>query len=275
MNFLNLEGKRFLVFGVANRRSVAWQTASLLEENGAEVVFSVRSEQRRESLSRLLGERRVEVCDVETEGAVDALAARLADAAPFDGLLHSIAFANYSEGVKPFHQTKRADFLQATTISAFSLVEMARAFKPHLKPDASVVAISISSQVTAENYGYMSPVKAALESAVRFLAKSFSADSQVRFNTVNSGPLKTSASAGIPGYLDNYLFAEKLTFRKRAVSTKEVASVAAFLLSPASSGINGQGLVVNAGMDINYFDREVVDAAAKADLSRLRNEERE
>jgi enoyl-[acyl-carrier protein] reductase I len=165
----------------------------------------------------------------------------------------------------PFHETLRADFLQATAISAFSLVELARALKPHLRRDASVVAIGISSQVTAANYGYMSPIKAALESASRFLAKSFSTDTEVRFNTVNAGPLKTSASAGIPGYLENYLFAEKLTFRRRAVTTQEVADTAVWLLSPRSSGINAQGIVVNAGMDWNYFDEAVVKAATRLD----------
>ena len=85
----------------------------------------------------------------------------------------------------------------------------------------------------------------------------------MRFNTVNAGPLKTSASAGIPGYLESYLYAEKLTFRKQNLTTQEVANTAVFLLSPASTGINGQGLVVNAGMDRNYFDKEVVSLAMR------------
>ena len=137
-------------------------------------------------------------------------------------------------------------------------------FKSHLANDASVVTIGISSiHVTAENYGYMAPVKAALETSVRYLAKSFSADSEVRFNSVNAGPLKTSASAGIPGYLENYLYAEKLTFRKRALDTEEVADLATFLLSPRSSGINGQGIVIDGGMGFNYFDKEIVDAVMK------------
>ena len=85
--------------------------------------------------------------------------------------------------------------------------------------------------MTAENYGYMAPIKAALESSSFNLAKSFSADTKVRFNTVNAGPLKTSASAGIPGYLESYLYAEKLTFRKENVQTVEVANTAVFLLS--------------------------------------------
>ena len=85
----------------------------------------------------------------------------------------------------------------------------------------------------------------------------------MRFNTINAGPLKTKSSAGIPGYLENYLFAEKLTMRKRALETREVADTAAFLLSPRSSGINAQGIVVNAGMDWNYFDDEVVQHAMR------------
>jgi enoyl-[acyl-carrier protein] reductase I len=182
------------------------------------------------------------------------------------GVLHSIAFANFSEGLQPFHKTKRKDYLQATQISSFSLIELANVCKPLLSPDASFVTIGISSTtVTAENYGYMAPIKAALETSVRYLAKSFSRDSQVRFNSVNAGPLKTSASAGIPGYLVNYLYAEKLTFRKKALSTKEVSNLAAFLLSPCSSGINGQGIVIDAGMGFNYFDKDVVESAMKID----------
>ncbi len=264
MSYLGVAGRTYLVTGVANRKSVAWHVARTLEDEGAKVVYSVRSEARKASLDKLLAGKPVHVCDLEREAETVAMAAAVGrDHGPIDGVLHSVAFANYSKGIVPFHETDRADFLQATAISAFSLVELARALKPHLRKDASVVAIGISSQVTAANYGYMSPIKAALESCARFLAKSFSADTEVRFNTVNAGPLKTSASAGIPGYLENYLFAEKLTFRRRALATQEVADAAVWLLSPRSSGVNGQGVVVNAGMDLNYFDEDVVKAATR------------
>jgi enoyl-[acyl-carrier protein] reductase I len=265
MSFLNLEGKRYLVMGVANRKSVAWAIAKTLEAEGAEVIFSVRSESRLDSVQKLLGDRKAYICDVEDSEAIQSLAASVAkDYGTIDGLVHSIAFANYSKGMRPFHETDKADFLQATAISSFSLVEVANAFKPYFSEQASVVSIGISStDVTAENYGYMAPIKAALESSSFNLAKSFSADTKVRFNTVNAGPLKTSASAGIPGYLESYLYAEKLTFRKANVATQEVANTAVFLLSEASSGINGQGIVVNAGMDRNYFDSEVVRLAMR------------
>lgn len=265
MSFLNLEGKRYLVMGVANRKSVAWAIAKTLEVEGAEVIFSVRSASRLESVQKLLGDRKAYICDVEDSEAIQSLAESVAkDYGAIDGLVHSIAFANYSKGMRPFHETDKADFLQATAISSFSLVEVANAFKAYFSKNASVVSIGISStDVTAENYGYMAPIKAALESSSFNLAKSFSSDTKVRFNTVNAGPLKTSASAGIPGYLESYLYAEKLTFRKANVQTQEVANTAAFLLSEASSGINGQGIVVNAGMDRNYFDSEVVRLAMR------------
>jgi len=265
-DFLNIAGKNFLVMGVANRKSVAWHIAKSLEEQGARVIYSVRSEARKKSLETLLAGKPVFLCDVEEEGACARLAGEVAAAglAPLQGVVHSVAFANYSEGFKAFHETKRKDFLQANAISAFSFVELANALKPHLARNASVVTIGISSlTVTPDNYGYMGPIKAALESAARFLAKSFSSDTEVRFNVVGAGPLKTSASAGIPGYIESYLYAEKLTFRKRNLETQEVANVALFLLSERSSGINGGTLVVDAGLGSNFFDKDIIRLAMR------------
>jgi len=128
-----------------------------------------------------------------------------------------------------------------------------------MDPLASVVTISISTtRMASENYAYMGPVKAALESTLAFLAKSFSSFSEVRFNAVCAGLLKTSASAGIPGYIDSYLYAEKTTLRHKALKTQEVADTAIFLLSPRSSGINAQRIIVDAGMEVNYFDKDLI-----------------
>jgi enoyl-[acyl-carrier protein] reductase I len=264
MSFLSLEGKVFAIFGLGNRRSVAWAIGSVLEAEGARVVYVARNAERLASLEKLLGSRPALACDVEDKAQIASVCREIGERfGPIDGFVHSMAFANFSQGWKPFHETGREDFLQATQVSAFSLVELARGLKPWLKDGASVVAIGISSYVAAATYGYLSPIKQALEGCVRFLAKGFSQDGGVRFNIVNAGPLKTKSSAGIPGYLDNYLFAEKLTPRKRALETSEVANVAAFLLSPCSSGINGQGLVVDAGMGWNFFDEEVVRLAMR------------
>jgi enoyl-[acyl-carrier protein] reductase I len=270
-DFLNLTGQTFLVQGVANRKSVAWFIARTLLEQGARVAYVVRSEKRRTELAKLLGDAPVFVCDVEPEGAAARLAAEVAAAGlgPLHGLVHSIAFANYAEGFKPFPATKRADFLQATAISAFSLVEMAHALRPQFAPGASIVTLGISSLlVTPDNYGYMGPIKAALESAARFLAKSYAGE--VRVNVVGAGPLKTSASAGIPGYVESYVFAEKMTFRKKALATQEVADAAVYLLSSRSSGLNGTTLTVDAGLGSNYFDAELVRLAMRPETPPLR-----
>jgi enoyl-[acyl-carrier protein] reductase I len=260
MSFLNLENKNILVTGVANKKSVAWYIAKTLEEEGANVIYSVRSEDRKKSLEKLLGGKTVFVCDVEKEEQVEHLKAQVAKHCKvLQGLVHSIAFANYSEGLKPFHETRKKDFLQSIDISCFSLIHLANVFKDVFDQKASVVTVSISTtRMAAENYGYMAPAKAALDSALCFLAKSFSTFSRIRFNSINPGLLKTSASAGIPGYIDSYLHAEKATLRKKALTTQEVANAALFLLSERASGINAQGLVLDAGMSINYFDQKLI-----------------
>lgn len=266
-DFLRLAGKRILLLGVANKKSVAWHISRVLVEAGAEVVYVVRSEERRTQVQPLVGDAAIFVCDVEFEEQIERLAAALAAKYDvFHGLVHSIAFADYEDGVKPFHETTKRAFLRAFDISCFSLVAVANAVKPLFAPDASVVTISISTTTMAsENYGYMAPIKAALDSSLAFLAKSFSRFSQVRFNAVAPGLLKTSASAGIPGYVDSYLYAEQATLRKQAISTEEVANAAAFLLSRRSSGINAQKLVIDGGMSSNYFDAELVRRALRRD----------
>lgn len=266
MDFLQLAGKRVLVFGVANRKSVAYRIGQVLTEVGAEVVYVVRSRERQAQMAKLLGAAPVYVCDVERQSEIDELARRLADDFQgFHGLLHSIAFASYADGIKPFHETGRQEFLQAIDISCYSLIALSNALKTQLAKDASVVTISISTtRMASESYGYMAPVKAALDSSLAFLTKSFSRFSHVRFNAVAAGLLKTSASAGIPGYVDSYLYAEKVIPRHQALQSDEVANVAAFLLSPRSSGITAQSIVVDAGMSINYFDQAIVTQVASA-----------
>jgi enoyl-[acyl-carrier protein] reductase I len=264
MDFLQLAGKTVLVFGVANRKSVAWHVGRVLSEAGAKVVYVVRSEERKASVAKLLGEADVFVCDVEFEDQISRLRDEVALRHPvIHGLVHSIAFADYDEsGPKPFHETSKKALLRSFDISCYSLIALSRAFQQNFDPDASVVTISISTtRMASENYGFMAPVKAALDSSLAFLAKSFSQFSRVRFNAVAPGLLKTSASAGIPGYVDSYLYAEQVTLRKEAVQTEEVANAVAFLVSPRSSGINAQRIVIDAGMEVNYFDREIVKKA--------------
>ena len=265
MSFLGLENKTFLVAGVANKKSVAYHIGKTLEEEKANVFYSVRSEERKASVAKIIEPDRTFVCDVERDEDIEHLQKEIASQTDvLHGLVHSIAFANFSEGMKPFHETSKKDFLQCVDISCYSLINLANAFKDLFDNDASVVTISISTtRMAAENYGFMGPAKAALDSSLCFLAKSFSAFSQVRFNSVNAGLLKSSASAGIPGYIDSYLHAEQSTLRKKALTTQEVANAAVFLLSQRASGINAQGIVLDAGMSTNYFDKDIVRKAQR------------
>ena len=261
-DFLGLDGKTIVVFGVANKKSVAFHIGRTLQESGAKVVYVVRSEERKQSVGKLLGEGcEIHICDVEFVEQITSVRDAIAKENPtIDGIVHSIAFADYEGGMKPFHETGKKQFLRTIDISCYSFIAIANAFKELLSEDASVVTISISTtRMASENYGFMAPVKAALDSSLAFLAKSFSQFSRVRFNAVSPGLLKTSASAGIPGYVDSYLYAEQVIPRKKAVQTQEAANTAAFLLSPRSSGINAQTVVVDAGMSINYFDADVIE----------------
>lgn len=263
VDFLQLAGRRIVVFGVANRKSVAYHVGRMLQDAGAEVVYVVRTPERRDSVGKLLGDAPVHVCDVEHQDQIDRLAEELtAGYDQFHGLVHSIAFADYDGKPRPFHETTKSQLLRAFDISCYSLIALSNALKDRLARDASVVTISISTtRMASENYGFMAPVKAALDSSLAFLAKSFSRFSEVRFNAVAPGLLKTSASAGIPGYVDSYLYAEQATLRGRAVQTEEAAAAVAFLLSPRSSGVNAQRIVIDAGMEVNYFDQRLVQGA--------------
>lgn len=257
---MGLSGRVYVVVGVANRRSVAFRVVQRLLEEGATVVCGVHTEARREQVAKLLPQCHVLACDVEKDEEI----ARFAEATrtkhrTIHGLVHSAAFANYENFSGRFHEVSRKDFLQCVSVSCYSLIALARAFQPSLDPKGSVVTISISTtRMAAESYGFMAPAKAALDSSLAFLAKSFSRFSQVRFNAVCAGLLKTNSSAGIPGYADNFLFAEAATLRRSAVTTEEVAETAFFLLGERSSGINAQGIVVDAGMGVNYFDADIV-----------------
>ena len=264
MDFLKLQGRHIIVTGIANRRSIAAATAAVLREAGASLVYIFKDRQLLEKNRQLIGGDDVPalVCDVSDEGQLAALPGALSGLVPrVDGLLHSIAFANYSQGLVPFHDILRNDFLQAVDVSCYSLTRMCHHLKVLLAPDASIVTMSISTtRMASESYGYMGPVKAALDASVVFLAKSLSGNvsPDIRVNAVGASPLKTSASAGIPGYVDSYLYAEKATLRHRALETNEAANVAAFLLSPRSSGINAQTIVTDAGMSCNYFDNDLI-----------------
>ena len=253
-----LNDKTFFVMGVANKKSVATFTANILINSGAKVIFSAQNETNLKNINKLFPASHAFICDVESPEDMAKIPNEiLGQTKALDGFLHSIAFANFEAGPIPFHETTRRDYLQACQISCFSLTEVTNLIKDILSPAASIVTVSISN-TKATSYGYLGPIKAMLESSVAYLAKSLSGVGSIRVNSIGAGPLKTSASAGIPNYIENYLYSEALTLRKKSLATSEVANTICFLLSPLSSGINAQNIIVDAGMGANYFDQDIV-----------------
>ena len=263
MSFLQLENKNILIFGVANSKSIAYQTARVLEDAGANLIYFVRSQKRKDNLSqKLLKDKKIYICDVAYSKDIVKIKETVENLnIKIDGIVHSIAFANYPKGFVPFHEIEKEDFLQATDISCYSLINIIKQISNYLSPEASIVTVSISTtRMAAQNYGYMAPIKAALNSTIVFLARSLSnVHPKIRVNAVGASLLKTSASAGIPNYVKSYLFAEKVTPRKEALKTEEVANAIVFLMSSSSSGINAQTIIVDAGMETNFFDPEIID----------------
>lgn len=263
MSFLQIQNKNFLITGVSNKKSIATFVAKTLISEGAHCHFTVQNEAQREFVKKEFNQDAF-LLNVEDSKSFALLSQWIEDKkTSFAGMVHSIAFANFTGAT--FHETPREDFLQAAQISCFSLIEISNALKKYFEPTASVVTLSIST-TKATSYGYLGPIKAMLNSTVDYLAKSFSPFSQVRFNAVGAGPLKTSASAGIPDYIENYLYSEELTLRKKNLHTQEVANVVSFLLSGASSGMNASVVTVDAGMSANYFDQGIVKKFAQEKL---------
>ena len=146
MSFLGLTDKTIVIFGVANRKSVAYSAAKVLESDGAHVIYVVRNEARREKVAKLLANREVFVCDVEHADQIETLRDQLAERHPvIHGFLHSIAFADYEGGMKPFHETGKQQFLRAVDVSCFSFIALSNALRDILAKDASAVTVSIST----------------------------------------------------------------------------------------------------------------------------------
>lgn len=258
-----LKDKTFLITGVANKKSIATHVAKAIIQSEGKVIFSAQNEKNMQAITKLFPNSPSFILDVENEEDLSRLKenmTRFTD--KVDGLLHSIAFANFSLERSLFHQTSREDFLQACQISSFSLVELANELVELFTQSSSIVTVSISN-TKATSYGYLGPIKAMLEATVPFLAKSLSQYGHIRVNSVGAGPLKTSASAGIPNYIENYFYSEALTLRKKSLLTEEVANTILFLLSPLSSGINAENIIIDNGMNANYFDQDIVKSYSK------------
>jgi len=250
------EGKRALVFGVANERSIAWGITRALHEQGCrDFAFTYAGEafeKRMRPLAESIDARIILPCDVGDDAQIDHVFDEIGRR--WDGLdvlVHSIAFAEREDLDGRFIDTSRAGFLKAIEISAYSLVHLARKAEPLLAArKGSIVTLTYyGSEKVVPNYNVMGVAKATLEASVRYLASDLGA-AGIRVNAISAGAIKTLAATGVRGFRGLLGLAEERAPLRRTVSQEEVGRTAAFLCSDAGAGITGETLHVDAGYNI-------------------------
>ena len=251
-----LENKFGAVFGVANKRSIAWATAQACMDAGARLAFSYQNERLRENVESLTSgtdSPRVP-CDVSNAEEVGAAFAAVREKfGRLDFLVHSLAFAPREALDGGYVETTRDAFLTALDVSAYSLAALARAAAPLMTEGGSIVSMTYyGAEKVVANYNVMGVAKAALEASTRYLASDLG-PKNIRVNAVSAGPLNTLAARGV-GNMNVMLrhHAERAPLR-RNVEAREVGNAALFLLSPLSSGITGEVLHVDCGYNIMAF----------------------
>jgi enoyl-[acyl-carrier protein] reductase I len=249
------EGKKVLVLGVANDRSIAWGIAQALHREGAELAFNYLNdalERRVRPLAESIQCDNVFECDVQKEEQIDAMFAELKDRwGTIDAIVHSLAYAEKDDLSNRFVNTTRSGFQTALDISAYSLVSVAKRALPLMsEKGGSIVTLSyLGAERVVQNYNVMGVAKAALEASVRYLAADLGQEN-IRVNAISAGPIKTLAASGIPQFRDMLTaFAEKAPL-KRNVTQEDVANTGLYLLSPLASGVTGEVVYVDCGFSI-------------------------
>lgn len=252
----DLSGKLGLVLGVANKRSISWAIAQAAVKAGARIALtypSPRLEENVRELAATIDGAVVLPCDVSNDEQIAALAASLdAEFGGLDFIVHGAAFAPAAELTNRFVQTSRDGFRTALDISAYSLVALTGACLPLLEKrgGGSVVTLShIGADRVFPNYNVMGVAKAALEASVRYLASDLGPQN-IRVNAVSAGPIKTLASAGIPGLSMMLAAQRERAPMRRGMELGEIADAAVFLLSDASRAITGEVLMVDGGYHV-------------------------
>ncbi|HJV66060.1 MAG TPA: enoyl-ACP reductase [Geomonas sp.] len=250
-----LEGKKALVFGVANDKSIAWAVAEAYRKEGAEVALAYAGEavaKRVIPLAESIGITLTIPCDVRSDADLEALFAQLGEAwGGLDVLVHSVAFANKDELKGSFLNTSREGFAMALDISAYSLIAMARYAEPLLAGrNGSIIAMTYyGAQKVFPNYNVMGVAKAALEASVRYLAEAMGPEG-TRVNAISAGPLRTLASAGVGGFNQIAGHVAGKAPLRRNISQQEVANAALYLGSDLAGGVTGEVHFVDSGYNI-------------------------
>jgi len=251
-----LEGKTGLVFGVANKRSIAWAIAQALAGAGMRLAFTYQGERLREgveSLSSTLEGSLLLPCDVTSDAEIESVYRTVEERfGRLDALVHSVAYAPREDLEGEFVQTSRDGFKIAHDISAYSLVALTRAAVPLMEKSGggSVLAMTyLGAERAVEGYNLMGVAKASLEASVRYLAANLG-PKNIRINAISAGPVNTLAARGIKGFTTMLKHHAERAPLRRNVELEEVGNAALFLLSPMSSGITGEVMFVDCGYNV-------------------------
>jgi enoyl-[acyl-carrier protein] reductase I len=247
-----LEGKRGIVFGVANEKSIAWACARACAAQGADLLFSYAAEPLKKRVEKLAGAEMPSApilpCDVSKDDEIDAFYASVRDHWDrVDFLIHSVAFAQRDDLKNPFVETPRENFRLALDVSAYSLVALARGVAPLMTSGGSIVSMTyFGSEKVIPNYNVMGVAKAALECSTRYLAADLG-PKNIRVNTISAGPLKTLSASAIAGIKLMLEATEKVAPLRRNVTQDEVGKTSVYLLSDLSSAVTGEVVHVDCG----------------------------
>jgi len=250
-----LDGKLGVVFGVANRRSIAWAIAQAWHDEGAKLAFTYQGERLKENVEELTGAFGSDVllmpCDVTRDEEITAVFDKVkAEFGRIDLLLHSVAFAPRDALEGRFTNTTREAFRTTLDISAYSLVALARGAEPLMTRGGSIIAMTYhGAEKVMPHYNVMGVAKAALESATRYLAADLG-ERQIRVNCISAGPMNTLAARGITGFTEMLKRHEAAAPLKRNVLPPELGATAAFLASDGAAAITGQVIYVDCGSSI-------------------------
>jgi enoyl-[acyl-carrier protein] reductase I len=249
-----LENKVGMIFGVANKRSIAWACAEACSSQGAKLAFTYQGERLQENVEKLAGElpdSLIVPCDVTNQADVDAAFAAVAEKyGKLDFLVHSIAYAPREALEGEFVTTTREAFTTALQISAFSLTQVALAAAPLMKDGGSIVTMSYyGAEKVVMNYNVMGVAKAALEASTRYLAADLGKQN-IRVNAISAGPINTLSARGVKGMGSLLGYVGEKAPLKRNVQASEVGNTALFLVSDMSSGITGETIYVDCGYNI-------------------------
>lgn len=247
-----LTGKKILVMGVANNRSIAWGCAQAMAKQGAEIIYTYQNDRLKKFISKLVSdEDHLIECDVSSDQSIDNAFGLIEKSfGKIDGIVHAIAFAKKEELGGSILNSTRAGFSQALDVSAYSLLAVAKAGAKILNNPASIVTLTyMGSERALPNYNTMGIAKAALESSMRYLARDLGKE-EVRVNAISAGAMRTLAVSGIKGHADLLKVSQSETVDGVNVTQTEVGNVCAFLMSDLASGVTGDVIYVDKGVHL-------------------------